>query len=208
MHDQKLTEGEHYRDWWKAELERVRDELDYFTRYYAFVRRGVEDNTKDTNLILGQRGRSNWTSKIPNLFRRSMTGAAERIMNDQVFELTFGKNYVPPTIMRPEFTGYEFMHKKPIDHPYLLPPASGRVEYLVPGGKCYHQSDGTRLTMIWGIWDRMNGEIPSQLLPKPDIRMHMVDLFPSTVRCAFGPSYYDKEKTKRSPCYLCGRIHD
>lgn len=171
MHDQKLTEGEYYHDWRKAEFERLRDELDYFTRYYAFVRRGVEDNTKDTNLILGQRGRSNWTSKIPNLFRRSMTRTATRMVMDDVFGPQFlggtGSQYkgdngrwmydpfvrragtmaVVGTVVDDEDNFIITVDTRPvIDHPYLLPPASGIRSILT--------SDGTLINVVESIWDK------------------------------------------------------
>lgn len=106
--------------------------------------------------------------------------------------------------------------KKPIDHPYLLPPASGQVYWLTGSGRTERYSDGSTIHMVFGPWDRENDAIPSQIVPQPPIKvsgpyvihMHTVDLFPQKVRCAFGLSYYDKEKTKRAPCYLCGRIHD
>ena len=157
MHDQKLTEGENHRDWWKEEFERVRDELDYFTRYYSFVRRGIEDNTNDTNLILGQRGRSNWTCKLPRnkqadqLFRRGMPQTAAAIVALDIF----------------------YWMKKPIDHPYLLPPATGTVRYLSKSGTTIEYANGEKWNLCWSECDRIDGilarhqPLPSMKFSKP-----------------------------------------
>ena len=144
MHDQKLAEGEHYRNWWNEEYDRVRDELDYFTRYYAFVRGGVEDNTKDTIASLG-------ASRTYNQF-----GTEPLFPHEKPMECHAEEGPIPAG-----FTGYENMHEKMqqmvdrfnknckkyvwglplsmefkvIDHPYLLPPASGRTEWRNKAGE-------------------------------------------------------------------------
>lgn len=149
MHDQKLTEDQH-----KSEMRRCAEDLRYF------IRRGVEDNTKDTNAILnrsrffggvgepddGDNGRWMYDPFV----RRVDTGAIVGTMIDD------GINFIITVNTGPT-----------IDHPYLLPPSSGRIEYLVPGGRCEHQANGTRLTMIWSCWDRENGRVPGLYEPLP-----------------------------------------
>ena len=142
-----------------------------------------------------------------------MIGAAQRLLLEDLKKSLFGTD--DKSFKEFWDTEYERL-LKPIDHPYLLPPSSGQVYWLTGSGRTERYSDGSTVHMVFGPWDRENGAIPSQIVPQPPIKvsgpyvihMHTADLFPQKVRCAFGPSYYDKEKTRRAPCYLCGRIHD
>lgn len=148
MHDQKLTEDQH-----KSEMRRCAEDLRYF------IRRGVEDTTKDTNAILnrsrffggvgepddGDNGRWMYENgllphnkRADQLFRRGMpqTAAAMVMQNALPFLKKPMKDiadaHAKAVILGDPWATFE---KKPIDHPYLLPPSTGRVQWRRPNGE-------------------------------------------------------------------------
>lgn len=160
MHDQKLTE----------ELEFLRNNPDYFAFMYGHVK-GLERNKQADQLF--RRGvPQTAAAMVMEDMMKTMTDRFNRDAENYIWNpaaLTFGKDYVPPTIMRPEFTGYEFMHKKTIDHPYLLPPSTGVIRWLTEFGYSETYSDGTTWNILWCHWDRQGGRVPAQIMEPPKL---------------------------------------
>jgi hypothetical protein len=171
MHDQKLTE----------------DQPEKLENGYIMKDGGrFAFNIENLRKMYG-REKPERNKQTDQLFRRSMVGAATRMAIDYAFRWRDNS-----------FDPQEYAHRfrktfsMPIDHPYLLPPATGQIEYLVPGGKCHHHSDGLRITVIWSDWDRVDGMVPAQL---------------SDIKPPKAGSTYLIDLNKGLQCKHCGEYH-
>lgn len=109
MHDQKLTE----------ELEFLRSSPEYFAFMYGHIKKPERNNQAD------------------RLFRRGMPQtAAAMVMEDAMKQMTdrFKRN-AENYIWNP--AAVDVLGQKPIDHPYLLPPATYKIQNLAKTGELW-----------------------------------------------------------------------